>query len=170
MKRLHKIVMLMCLLLLSGTAFAQAQIPAEGKPKIFEGLELYPPNSSLEEQAVILAAKSDAMNMTCGKDTQLAVAYLKKFAEKGIALSELKRLEQLGVVTLEQRVQILVDAKTPCKDSDFLLERFRVMKELRAVSYRLQGVDPNTVPSAADFSEIEKLLPKDDQVLKDGAQ
>lgn len=182
MKIQHKIVMAVCLLLLPYMSVAQEGVPADlpadfpmdapvqESTKIFEGVALYPPKASLEEQAVILAAKSDAMNMACGKETQLAVAYVKKFVEKGVEGQEIARLEQIGISTLEERVKMIVDAKASCKDSNFLLERFRVMRELRAVSYRLQGVDPESVPSSADFSEIEKLMPKNGQELKGEAQ
>lgn len=166
MKIFHIFAAVMCLVLMTSAAFAQEEFPypqedmpqPEDVTKIFDGLELYPPKVPQEEQAVILAAKSDAMNMLCGKETQMAVAYIKKFAEKGMDIEEVKRLEQVGISVLEERIKIVMADKTKCKDSNFLLERFKVMKELRAVSYLLAGIDPKTVPSAADFPEIEKLL------------
>lgn len=168
MKFLHILVAAMCLVLMPLQAFAQEEFPypQEDMPvpdagtDIFKGTLLYPPQASLEEKAVILASKTDAMNMVCGKDTQLAISYVRRFAEQGVDVKEVKRLENVGITALEERVKMIVDDQTSCKDSNFLLERFRVMRELRAVSYQLKGIDPSSIPSAGDFSEIEKLLPK----------
>lgn len=167
-----------CLVLMTCPAFAQEEFPypQEDMPvpdagtEIFKGTLLYPPQASLEEKAVILASKTDAMNMVCGKDTQLAVSYVRRFAEQGGDIKEVKRLENIGITALEERVRMIIDDKTSCKDSNFLLERFRIMRELRSVSYLLVGVDPKSVPSAGDFSEIEKLMSGGDQELKGEGQ
>lgn len=174
MKILRICVMVLSLIFVTCPVYAQEDLPFSEEdipvPKagteIFKGVPMYPADATLQEKAVILASKTDAMNMLCGKDTQLAIAYVRRFGEEGMDIKELKRLENSGIAALEERVKMVVEDQTSCKDSNFLLERFRIMRELRSVSYLLIGVDPKSIPSAGDFSNMEELLSPKDAVEK----
>lgn len=115
--------------------------------------------ASLEVQAIQLAAIGDAFNMNCNKETQITAAYLKKFIQNGMAAEQIKQLEEIGVYYFETTVKNVVEGKRECVEVALLLERFQIMRKLRNVSYRLEGVDPASVPSEVDFSGIEALIP-----------
>lgn len=112
----------------------------------------------IHDRVIEVAALSDAMNMACEKETQLTLGYLQRFIKAGIEAEEIARLEILGVAVFEGKIRKIMEEKKPCNDVDFLLERFTAMKELRSLSYTLAGIDPASVPSSVDFSDIEKLM------------
>ncbi len=113
------------------------------------------------KQAVSLAAKADAYNRNCDKDSTLAEQFLKQFSKNEFVTEEQnKALFTLGADTFEALFISLQEKPGSCKDLDVMMTRLQVMKELRKVSYVLNGVDEKDVP-ASNMPELEKLMPQE---------
>ncbi len=113
----------------------------------------------LMRQAVMHSAKADAYSQHCEKESALAQSFIAKFKEK----RDLSKEQEDELITLERThsKQALMDARSiegGCKNLDFMMKRFQVMRDLKDVSYLLNGIDPKTVADPT-VPDLEALLP-----------
>lgn len=118
-----------------------------------------PSDFELMARAVIFATQADAYNAHCGKESALAADFLDIFNEKeGVSEEERTALNTLHQTNKDDTIRNLEAEQKSCKDVQFMLKRLTIMRELKDASYRLNGVDPETLPQ--DFiPELEGLLP-----------
>ncbi len=144
------------LLILSAVFFASAQVFAQVEDTRFE----------LMARAVIYAAQADSYNGFCGKDSAMAEEFLSKFrVMKNISETQYQALEGLHVKNKSDTDRTLNEGGKVCKDVDFMLTRLQIMRELKDVSYQLNGVDPSTLPPDT-MPDLEGLLPPRSESMK----
>lgn len=119
-----------------------------------------PPDPDLARKAIGMAVQADAYNMYCGKDTQLTQDFLDRFEKQGMDSELLGKLTEYGAGALKESVKTLVDGKIECKNVDLLMARIKLMRDLRVVSYQLNGVDPKDIPkeNVDDLPELKELM------------
>lgn len=144
--RMRFLVVILSVFFLSFTVGANAQ---EEEKLSFE----------LMARAVIYAAQADEYNAYCDKESALAQSFLKTFESYSLPEQEMADLKELHSVNQSDTNRKLKEAGKPCNDVEFMLTRLRVMKELKNVSYELNGIDPATLPSDT-IPELEGFLPK----------
>ena len=113
---------------------------------------------TLMTQAVQYASQADAQNTYCKKESRLSIDFIEKFRDK----LNLSKKHQQTLYNLQQKItdettEILNRTMPDCRDINFTMERFNIMQKLKDVSYRLNGVDPKTVPGP-EILDIERLL------------
>lgn len=149
--RLYTRLILACALVATSGFAARA---AESKPLDY----------TLAKDAISLSSQTDAYNMHCKKETKLAKNFIKKFTEKGLAKDKVEELETIHKKAYGLTEEKLKKENPDCKNVDFLLAQLEVMRALKETSYRLNGIDPATVPNQLDsIPDIDLLLPKDKQ-------
>ena len=117
------------------------------------------PSFELMAKAVIYATQADAYNRFCEKESEMAKGFLETFkAKDGVSDKEYNALEELHKNNESETNRKLSDDGKECKDVEFMITRLSIMRQLKDVSYRLNGVDPATLPSDA-MPELEGLLP-----------
>lgn len=122
-----------------------------------------PNDYDLMKKAVAYSAKADAYNVYCDKDSNLALRFIDKFVEKrNISEEHQAELHAINDSELKAIKDELQEEKPTCKNLDFMMKRFQVMRELKDVSYLLNGIDPKTAEDP-DIPNIEDLLPKSAQ-------
>lgn len=113
----------------------------------------------LKQQAIMYASQADALNIYCEKDSTLADDLITKFSSDdqidGKELNTLKKLKEVG---FSAAYETLKKDVPKCKDVSFMMSRLELMRKLRDVSYRLNGVDPETIPQP-NMPALEDLLP-----------
>lgn len=113
----------------------------------------------LKQQAIMYASQADALNIYCEKESRLADDLIKKFgADDQVEAQELGRLKKLKEVGYTAAYETLKKDLPKCKDVNFMMSRLALMRKLRDVSYRLNGIDPETVPQP-QMPALEDLLP-----------
>ena len=137
-----------CMLFLLAPLSAQAQVGEE--------------DFSLMEEAVFYSAQADAYGAYCNKESDLAQSFIDQFRDKkGISEEQEEGLtSRKGKVFEEQKGALEVQAQD-CKNLDFMMARLEVMKQLKDVSYRLNGIDPETIPSP-DIPKLDALIDLED--------
>ncbi len=131
------------LFLISFPAFAE-----EEKPLDFD----------LVQDAVQLATQVDNYTTYCEKESALAEGFVKKFERRGITAEQKDRIIELRENITKAMNEDLAERKPDCKKVDFLLERLKAMRILKAVSFALNGIDPSTLPNAGAHIPLEDLL------------
>ncbi len=117
------------------------------------------PDFELMAKAVIYATQADAYNQYCEKESEMALHFLEKFKTvKSTSEKEYNALETLYKNNKDETNRILNEKKTECKDVEFMIKRLTIMRQLKNISYMLNGVDPSTLPSDM-MPELEGLLP-----------
>ncbi len=117
------------------------------------------PSFELMAKAVIYATQADAYNQHCEKESTMALHFLEKFkSAKQVSEKEYNALETLHNNNKDETNRILIENETECKDVEFMIKRLTVMRQLKDISYMLNGVDPSTLPSDT-MPELEGLLP-----------
>lgn len=101
---------------------------------------------TLAEQAATLSAKVDSYAAYCGQESDLSKSFMDKFSEADFSKKQKKQLQDSAKKTREETDVSLKEKTTDCKDIAFMVERFQLMRELKNVSYRLNGIDPATIP------------------------
>lgn len=113
---------------------------------------------SLHAQAVFFAAQADAYNVYCDEEAGLAQQFIDRFTEqKTVAESDILALEALRAHTQAEDVKVLQAAGLECNETRFMLAKLQVMRELKDVSYRLNGIDPATLDEP-DIPALEDLM------------
>jgi len=112
----------------------------------------------LVQDAVQLATQVDIYNAYCDKESALADGFVKKFENRGITPEQKDRIIFLKDNVIKAMNEDLAERKPDCKKVDFLLERLKAMRILKAVSFALNGVDPATLPNAGAHIPLEDLL------------
>ncbi|MGH1457180.1 MAG: hypothetical protein ACRBDI_10395 [Alphaproteobacteria bacterium] len=117
------------------------------------------PEFEMMARAVIYATQADSYNLFCEKDSDIAEKFLSKFKD----MKDLSENEYAALVTLRDKNKIdtarkLKEGGKACSDVEFMLSRLQVMRELKDVSYLLNGVDPATLPPDT-MPDLETLLP-----------
>ncbi|MDH5721863.1 MAG: hypothetical protein OEY94_00890 [Alphaproteobacteria bacterium] len=120
--------------------------------------EQKPLDPDLVHDAVQLAAQVDTYNVYCEKESALADGFIERFEKRGLTLEQKEELVSLQKKVNEALRADLAERKPDCKTSDFLLERLKAMRVLKAVSFALNGVDPSTLPDAGANVPLEELL------------
>lgn len=113
----------------------------------------------LMKQAIMHSAKADAYSKHCEKESALAQGFLIKFKEKrDLSLEQSEELARINEEYSKSALAEITAIESGCKNLDFMMKRFQVMRDLKDVSYRLNGVDPKTVADP-DIPDLEALLP-----------
>lgn len=120
--------------------------------------EQKPLDPDLMHDAVQLAAQVDVYNAYCEKESVLADGFIERFEQRGLAGGQKEKLVSLKEVVVEALSADLAERKPDCKKVDFLLERLKAMRVLKAVSFALNGVDPSTLPEAGAHIPLEEIL------------
>lgn len=115
--------------------------------------------AALRSQAVTYSAQADAYNSLCESKTKFADNFISKFSEND-------ELSEQGAADLkilrDKHYQVTLDRiekkGIDCSALEYMLLRLQVMRKLKDVSYRLNGVDPSTLPPD-NIPDIEGLLP-----------
>ncbi len=111
-------------------------------------------------KSVILSSQADAHNEHCEKETDMAGNFIRTFQKKrGLTEDEAKQYHALSDKVHKQAMEHIKDVNKPCSDLDMMMMQLEVMKDLRNVSYLLNGIDPKSVPMNADLPNLEDLLP-----------
>ncbi len=111
-------------------------------------------------KSIILSGRADAHNIHCEKETGIANSFINTFQEKrGLTDDLAKQYKALSDKVQEQTLKAIGELDKPCSDLDMMMLQLEVMKDLRNVSYLLNGIDPKSVPMNADMPNLEDLLP-----------
>ncbi len=114
---------------------------------------------ALMERAVVHAARVDAYNAYCESESTLSEDFIVKFREaRGISEVQVQALVALKESTYGAEEALLAEEGKGCKDVAFMLKRLEVMRELKDISYLLNGIDPETIPGP-EIPDMEALLP-----------
>lgn len=116
---------------------------------------------SLSEQAATLSAKVDSYAAYCGQDSMLSKGFMDKFADSDFSMEQKNQLNESVQKTQEMTALALKEKNADCKSIDFMVERFQLMRQLKDVSYRLNGIDPATIPDKVmeGMPDPEALFP-----------
>lgn len=113
----------------------------------------------LRQAAILYGAQADAFNIYCEKDSALAQSLMTKFSkEESVSEDDMALFQEIKEASFSAAYQALKKVVPDCKNVDFMMGRLKLMQKLRDVSYRLNGVDPETVPQP-EIPDIEELLP-----------
>jgi hypothetical protein len=117
------------------------------------------PSFELMAKAVIYATQADAYNSFCEKKSAMAINFLETFeVTNGVSKKEYNALKTLHESNKSDTDRKLENDGKECKDVEFMITRLSIMRQLKDVSYRLNGVDPATLPPDT-MPELEGLLP-----------
>lgn len=100
--------------------------------------EISPEDVPALDRAVGVAAAVDAYNAYCAKETDLSGDMIRKFSE-GLPPERKESLDVMKEVFYRNTADKLAADAQKCDDIDFLLERLRLMKQLKILSYEMQG-------------------------------
>tara|TARA_R110001592_G_scaffold20926_22_gene84846 strand:- start:2338 stop:2889 length:552 start_codon:yes stop_codon:yes gene_type:complete len=130
-------------------------LPAAAHAKV----DVHADEFGLMKQAVELSAKADVYNAYCNKSSSFADDFIEKFEEaKGLGKGKVTTLRNLQAKSAKETAEALKSKNAQCKDLEFMMQRLEVMRDLKDVSYLLNGVDPSTLPQL-DMPDIKALLP-----------
>ncbi len=112
----------------------------------------------LMQDAVKYSAQADAYGIYCEKEAVLAAGFIKKFEEQGrLSEEEVQELTDIKIKSFKETYDTLKTNAQECKEINFMTAWVDVMKQLKDVSYLINGVDPETVPKKMP-PEIGELL------------
>ncbi len=119
----------------------------------------------LMTQAVAYGAVADANNHYCEKQSDLSNSFIRKFIEtKKVSNDAAEKLKALRELQYNKRLDTLkADAKS-CEDLEFMMIRLDMMRKLKNISYRLNGVAEDDIPKD-NIPELEHLIPPKTQDL-----
>ena len=116
--------------------------------------------STLMKDAIFYAAQADAYNMHCKKDSSLADDFIRKFEkEREMSEEQVVTLKTMQTQIFKETQDMLNADNADCKDINFMMARLDVMEKLKDISYRINGVDLETVPQ--DTPPEMQELPQD---------
>ncbi|MCB1783673.1 MAG: hypothetical protein KDI13_06715 [Alphaproteobacteria bacterium] len=131
------------LFVLAFVAFAGAEAvwaDDAGVPSAVQGAN--PDDIPVLEKTIGLAAAADGYNSYCGASTDMSGDLLAKFAGADMPQERKDGLVEVKKVFYEQTLEDLKAQKADCKSIDFMMDRFALMRQLRAVTYALNGQEP----------------------------
>lgn len=132
--RLRLVVLLPALVV---CAFSGAVFGADSKP----AKPLPPPKAETLKETVKLSAQIDAYNAFCKKESALAQGTIARLVPE----KEAKRREELGAlkdISFKAAKMRLDEKKYACDSSDYLMEKFSIMQQLKILFAEIVGVDP----------------------------
>ncbi len=113
----------------------------------------------LMARAVINATQADVYNQFCEKESAIADQFLEKFkAMETVPEKEYNALVTLRDKNITDTNRKIKESGRSCKDVEIMISRLQIMRELKDVSYLLNGVDPATLPPDP-MPDLETLLP-----------
>lgn len=113
---------------------------------------------SLMKQVIEYAATADVYGAFCDKPSSLADGFMGKFNRSVKEKNDLLALKlKYGQ---ETKAKLEKDGLT-CKNLDFMMQRYEIMRKLKDASYLLNGVDPSTLPQQ-NIPDLEGLMPARD--------
>lgn len=116
-----------------------------------------PLDYDLAKKAVGLAGQVDAYGVYCEKPTSFGDDFIKRFKDSKL---EKARIQELSAIIGEAKKTTLTNLKSDkksCKDLEFMMKQYDLMRSLKLSVYELNGVDPATVKD--DIPALELLLP-----------
>ena len=120
--------------------------------------------AELMKRAVVYSSKSDAYSVFCEKDGVMAQTFITKFLETNKITSEqAEGFKVLARKNFSETMTELQEGGKACATVDVMIKRFEVMRELKNVSYLLNGVDPSTLPQDPNIPSIEQLMPSSER-------
>lgn len=119
----------------------------------------------LMTRAVAYSSVSDANNFYCEKHSDLANSFISKFVEtKKVSEVEAETLRGLREQQYNKRLSSLKADEKSCEDLEFMMIRLDIMRKLKDVSYRLNGVAEEDIPKD-NLPDLEYLMPPKTQTL-----
>ncbi len=114
---------------------------------------------NLMKRAVKFATKADAYNAYCSESpSTLASNYLDQFyLDESVSIAQKDELATVMEKEVKVFVELIQKDKPSCENVDFMLGRLEAMRELKNVSYLLNGIDPATIPED-NIPELKELL------------
>lgn len=93
------------------------------------------------EKTVGIASMADAYNAYCKKPTELSQEFINKFVTQDMPEGRVLGLKEIKDVFFTQTMAELNERQADCEVIDFMMERYDIMKQLRALSYEVQGME-----------------------------
>lgn len=122
-------------------------------------------DTKLMTQAVAYGAVADANNHYCDKESDLSNSFINKFVEtKKVSGDVADKLKALREQQYNKRLSSLKADAKPCEDLEFMMVRLDMMRKLKDISYRLNGVAEEDIPKD-NIPALEHLMPPQTQDL-----
>lgn len=100
-----------------------------------------PAEADTLSETVKLAAQVDAYNAFCQKDTAMGEGIIKRFVPEENK-KQIEKLEDLRDTSFKAAKTRLDEKKMECSSSDYLMEKFSIMQQLKILFAQILGVDP----------------------------
>ena len=145
-----------------GVLFLIAGLVALAEPLHAQEQQVPDDSFTLMKRAVEYATKADAYNAYCSDPSSMASDYLDHFyTEEGVTTRQKEELAGVMEKEAQDFLAWLKKDEPVCTDLEFMMRHLEVMRKLRDVSYRLNGVDPATLPQDdIDIPNLDDLLPQ----------
>lgn len=122
-------------------------------------------DTELMTQAVAYSAVADANNFYCEKHSNLSNDFIDKFVEtKKVSGEGEVKLRELRDLQYKKRLETLKADEILCDDLEFMMIRLDMMRKLKDISYRLNGVPEEDIPPD-NIPDLEGLMPPRTQEL-----
>lgn len=118
---------------------------------------------SLKKKAIVLSARADSYAAFCEKESAMSDGYLARFREdKDVSEEQVTELASLLQTEKTQTMALLKSEGRGCKDLEFMLKKLEIMRELKDVSYLLNGVAEEDIPKDNIPNLDDLMLPDTD--------
>lgn len=111
------------------------------------------------QRSVSVAAKSDAYGDYCARPSQMAQTLTALFLKKEkIDAEQAKVFKALGEKTYQETKATLEAQALDCGMIDVTMQRYEIMRELKNLSYMLNGVKAQDIPADPPIPSMETMV------------
>jgi len=118
----------------------------------------YALDQDLAKKATELSARADAMTTHCGKKSELRTDMMGRAKKDGLDKKSRAELSKISDNVYNQEAQELADKKQDCKDVEFMINRLKLMRELKSVMNKINGIAEDEDMDGG-LSPIDALFP-----------